>query len=198
MATTTQTNKIKYGISMMYYAPITAESDDGTITYGTPVPIPGAISISLSSQGERRSLYADNVEYFTAWGNGGYEGDVNVAMIPDQFRKDCLGEKQDTTENSSVTFETTDLITNRFALLFQFDGDYKNIRVALYNCTASRPDIASQTVEEGGVDPSQSTETFTVSAAGRRSDHICRAKLVDDGSDTYKNWFTSVYVPKAA
>ena len=193
-----QSNLVKYGISSLYYAPITAETDEGEITYGTPVRIPGAISISLSAQGERRSLYADNVEYFTAWGNGGYEGDVAVAIIPDHFRIACLGVKLDAAENSAVTYETTELITQRFALLFQFDGDFANIRVALYNCTASRPQIASQTIEEGGVDPSQSTESFSISAAGRRKDKLCYSKIVDDGSDIFKNWFTSVYVPTMA
>lgn len=199
MPTPETANKIKFGLRKLAYAPITAETDEGAITYGTPVMIPGAISISLSAQGERRSLSADDVIYFEAWSNGGYEGDVGVALIPKQFRVDCLGEKQDATENSNVMVETADLITQRFALLGEFQGDKHATRWALLNCTASRPQFASQTIDgESGVDPSQSTETFTISASGRRSDHICKIWLENDGSETYNNWYTSVYVPAVA
>ena len=189
-------NKIKFGLRKLAYAPITVETDEGVITYGTPVMIPGAISISLSAQGERRSLSADDVIYFEAWSNGGYEGDVGVALIPTQFRIDCLGEKRDLATGSNALYETTDLITQRFALLGEFQGDSKATRWAFLNCTASRPQFASQTVDgESGLDPSQSTETFTISASGRRADHICKVWCEDDGSDLYKNWYSSVYVP---
>ena len=192
----TQSNKIKYGLSLLYYAPITSETDAGVITYDTPVALPGAISISLSPQGERRALSADNVEYFVSISNGGYEGDVVVALIPDHFRLAALGEKQDAAQGSNVTYETADVITQRFALLGQFDGDYKNIRFVFYNCTASRPNVASQTVDgTNGLDPSQSTETITISAKGRRIDKIIRSKLIDDGSEMFTNWFGSVYLP---
>lgn len=198
MPSPTQSNRIKYGLSMLYYSPLT-ETDAGVITYADPVALPGAISISLPPQGERRYLSADNVVYFEAWSNGGYQGDLNLAMIPDHFRLACLGEKQDAAENSNVTYETSDLITQRFALLGQFDGDYKNIRFVLYNCTASRPQIASQTIDgESGLDPSQSTETLTISANPRRIDKIIRSKLIDDGSETFTNWFQGVYVPTPA
>ena len=181
---------------MLYYAPVVSETDDGVITYATPVALPGAVSMSLSAQGERRYLSADNVAYVEAWSNGGYEGDVTLALIPDHFRLACLGEKQDAAEGSNVTYETAELITQRFALLGQFEGDYANIRFCFYNCTASRPQISSQSLDgESGLDPSQSTETMTISAKGRRADKIVRAKIIDDGSDTFKNWFSSVYVP---
>lgn len=192
---------IKYGISMLHYAPITAVSDVGVPTYGTPVPFPGAISISLSAQGERRQLSADNVVYFEAWSNGGYEGDVNVALIPQDFRSVCLNEKEDAAEGSPTVYETTELITQSFALLFQMETDIGPMRVVLYNCTASRPQIATQTVDgESGLDPSQSTETFTISAKGRRDNKLvrCKTKIEAKDSEVFQNWFQSVYVPTLA
>ena len=53
-------NKIKYGLKNVYYAKIT-EGTGGTITYGTPVAIPGAVSMSLDAQGEISKFYADNI-----------------------------------------------------------------------------------------------------------------------------------------
>ena len=192
---------IKYGISNLHYAPITAVSDAGVPTYATPIPFPGAISISLSAQGERRQLSADNVVYFEAWSNGGYEGDVNVAMIPQHFRTACLNEKEDAAANSPTVYETAELIMQPFAFLFQFETDLGPIRVVLYNCTASRPQIASQSVDgESGMDPSQSTETFTISAKGRRDNKLirCKTKIEAQNTEAFQNWFTSVYVPTLA
>ena len=194
-----QSNKIKYGLSQLYYAPITGETDAGAITYATPVALPGAISMSLSATGERLYLSADNGVYFETRSGGGYEGDLTLAMIPDHFRAACLGEKTDAAEGSNVTYETSELITQRFALLGQFDGDAANIRFCFYNCAASPPEIASQTLDgDTGLDPSQSSESVAISARGRRIDKIVRSKITDDGSETFQNWFQSVYAPQRA
>ena len=50
-------NKIKYGIKSCYYAPVTATAADGTLTYDTPVALPGAVSISLSANGSSEPFY---------------------------------------------------------------------------------------------------------------------------------------------
>lgn len=195
----TQSNKIQYGISKLAYAPITTETDAGVPTYATPVMLPGAISMNLSPQGERRALSADNVEYVVTVSNGGYDGDVNIALVPDHFRLACMGEKQDAATGSNVTYETSDVIPQRFALLGLFGGDYKNVGFVFYNCTATRPAIASQTVDgTNGLDPTQTTDTFSISARPRRDNKIIRAKLVDDGSETFANWFSNVYTPTVA
>lgn len=49
-------NKVKYGISNVHYAPVTSSG------FGTPVALEGAVSLSLSAEGERSVFYADNIE----------------------------------------------------------------------------------------------------------------------------------------
>ena len=79
-------NKIKYGIKNCYYAKVTSTGADGTLTYDTPVALPGAVSIALSAQGSSDPFYADNVVYWKGTANNGYEGDLTLALIPDVFR----------------------------------------------------------------------------------------------------------------
>ena len=81
--------------------------------------MPGAVSISLEQQGELSKFYADGIVYYTSSSNGGYEGDLEIALITDEFREAVLGEAQDT---NKVLFENTNTPTVEFALGFDIDG----------------------------------------------------------------------------
>lgn len=90
-------NKVKYGLKNVHFAVITETVTDGevTITYGTPVPIPGAVNIALDAAGESVQFYADDSIYFEENINDGYTGNLEMALIPDDFRTDVLGEIED-------------------------------------------------------------------------------------------------------
>ena len=184
------TNKIKYGIKNCYYAVATIAST-GTATYGTPVPLPGAVSLSLDAQGDTSKFYADNIAYFTAVANNGYEGDLELAKIPDAFLKDCLGYVAD---GSGVLLEDAAATGAHFALMFQFEGDVNAKRTVLYNCVASRPTVAGQTKEES-IEPQ--TETITITATSiynsAISKDIVKASCTETESTAYNSWLTTVY-----
>ena len=180
-------NKIKYGISKCYYAKIT--ETNGAITYGTPVALPGAVSISLDQQGETNTFYADNIAYYTSSANNGYQGDLELALLPDSFRTDILGEELDTTSGAYMEYGNAQ--TNEFALLFQFEGDENATRHCLYRCIASRPSVSGSTKEES-IEPQ--TETVTITAMARESDELVKARC-PYGATAYANWFTSVVEP---
>ena len=182
-------NKIKYGLKNVHVALLT-KGDDGTFTYDTPVAIPGAVSLSMDSEGEMNPFYADNIVYFRTVSNNGYTGDLEMALIPDWFRERVLQEVKD---SKGVLVETANITdVQYFALLFQFEGDKKAIRHVLYNCTANRPTVESSTKEDN-IEPG--TETLSLTA-DPREDGLVKARSGDDtNEDTYKNWFTRVYVP---
>lgn len=184
----TKKNKVKFNISNVHYALIT-ENADGTIAWGTPVALPGAVSISLDPQGEPESFYADGIEYYVINNNQGYDGDLEVAMIPEDFRTGVLME---VTDSNNVLVENASSETGKFALLFEFDGDVKKIRHVMYNCSASRPSIAAKTNEDGR---EVQTETLTVKARPLASGFV-KAKTGDSTKvSVYNNWYKAVYQP---
>ena len=154
----TKKNKVKFNICNVYYALITVD-DDGDVTFGTPVAMPGAVSLSLEPNGEPSNFYADGYAYYTISNNMGYEGDLELTMVPESFRTDVLKESLD---DNSVLVESANVETANFALLFEFDGDVKKIRHVLYNCSAARPNIESATNEE---EIEVQTETLAITAA---------------------------------
>lgn len=188
------TNKVKYGLSNVYYSVVTetlTTGGDYTYSYATPVAIKGAVNLSLNQSGDQTVFRADNLDYFVTYSNNGYEGDLEVALIPDSFLKDVMQYQLDTNQ---VLYEANDKVPKAFALLFQFEGDQNARRHVLYNCKASRPRVASQTTDTT-ITPV--TETLSIKASARLNDGVVKAstKLDDTSSAQYTGWFSSVYTP---
>lgn len=174
-------NKVKFNIHNVHYALKTEDA------YSEPVALPGAVSISLEAQGELTPFYADGIKYYTSSANGGYEGDLEVALIPDDFRVSILNETQDA---KHVIIENANASTNEFALGFDVDGDQGSTRFWFYNCTASRPAVTAQTNEDT---KEPQTETITISCAPG-TDGTVRAKTTANTDEvTFSGWYTTVY-----
>ena len=174
-------NKVKYNLKNVHAAKLTTTVTEGVTSYSYAAPraIPGAVSISLDAEGESSPFYADGIVYFRSYANNGYSGDLEIALIPEWFRTEILKEALDA----------------KFALLFEFDGDERAIRHVLYNCSASRPSIESETKEET-IEPG--TETLSLTA-DPREDGLVKSRTGDTtDAATYAGWYQSVYLPAAA
>ena len=186
-------NKIKYGLKNVYYAVATIAAD-GSATYSTPVAFPGAVSLSLSPQGETSPFYADNISYWVGVSNTGYEGDLEMARVIDSFKTDVLGYKRD---NKDVIFEDANANPVHFALIFQFEGDQKATRHVMYNCTAARPEAAGNTKAES-IEPQTETVSITATSiyvSSLDADIVKSETVTSTDSTTYAGWFSAVYVP---
>jgi len=181
-------NKIKFGLKNVHYAPITETA--GVIAYGTPAPILGAVSLSLSAAGDKVEFYADDTEYFSETVNNGYDGSLEMALIPDEFRIAILGE---TLDANGAIIENANAKMKKFALMFEFDGDAKKTRHVSYYVSAARPNVESGT-RTASKDPK--TETMDITSRPNPESSNVKAK-VKEGTDGYENFYTAVYVEDA-
>lgn len=183
-------NKIKFGIKNCYYAVCTLAAD-GSGTYGTPVALPGAVSLSLDPQGESEPFYADNIVYYTSVANNGYEGDLELAKIPESFMTDVFGY---TADANGVLYEDANAPVVHFALMFQFEGDVHAKRHVMYNCTATRPSVGG-TTKEDSITPQ--TETITITATtiynAALDKDIVKASCTPTEETQYNGWLSAVY-----
>lgn len=102
-------NKVKFNICNVHYA-LQTLAEDGTVSFETPVSMPGAVSLALDANGEPSNFYADGYAYYTISNNMGYDGDLELAMVPESFRTDVLKEELDSNkvlvENANVELPT--------------------------------------------------------------------------------------------
>ena len=156
-------------------------------TYDAPIKLPGAVSLSLEQQGELTTFYADGIKYYVAASNGGYQGDLEMAQITDEFREKVLGETKD---KNGVLIENSNVETKEFALGFQIDGDAEPTLFWFYNCTATRPNVEAKTISDS---KEPDVDKLTISCAAS-ADGTVRAKTTKESYEKAKtNWFTEVY-----
>lgn len=189
-------NKIKYGLKSVYYA-IATIAADGSATYGAPKPFPGAVSLSLSAEGDRTPFYADDMEYWVGQVNNGYSGTLEMARATDDFKKDVLGYK---TGDNGTLLEDANTEAVHFALIFQFAGDQNNTRHVMYNCTASRPSVEGDTKGES-IEPK--TESIDIKASSIYvpgiTSYLVKAETTESTATTYYNaWTGTVFIPTTA
>lgn len=180
------TDKVQFNLKNVYYAVQTASGD--TPTWDTPVKVPGAVSLSLDQQGEMTKFYADGIVYWQSTSNNGYEGDLEMALFPDQMLMDIWGCTKTQTDN--VLIENANPEPKTFALLFEIDGDVNGRRYCLYNCTATRPGISSKT-NESSKEPQ--TQSSTISSVPMENGDVLARTTDETTAEVKKNWFTEVY-----
>lgn len=181
-------NKVKFGLEEVYYAKAT-KAEDGIINYEKPVAINGAVSLSLDNNAEATNFYADDKIYFTALGAKSYSGTLTMALVPDSFKIDIMGQHKDA---NGALIESEDDTFSPFALMFSVKGDQHKRRTVLYNNTVTAPSIGSQTTEDS---TEVQTEELNITSSARETDGKVQAtlELNDSNATQFNSFFESVY-----
>lgn len=185
-------DKIEYGFRNVYYSVIT-EGVGGTLTYGTPKSFLaqgcGGISINLAPVGDDVDCYADDISWFSEAVNNGYDGDLVLTQVSEDFKKDVLGWVADT---NGALIEKANVLANKFALGFEVQGNENPTRTWYYYCSVARPNDEHQT-KETNITPSD--KSLSLKARPRPTDQKVKASLkkATASQTAYNNFFNAVY-----
>ena len=186
MADAKKENKVQFDLKKVHYAMITGLDD--IVTFGVPVPVKGAVSIALDPEGDTTTFYADGVAYYTSTNNGGYSGEMEIAYVPPQMRKDIWGIEEDTT--SKVLIETNKAKTKDVALLFEIDGDELATKNCFYCCTLGRPKWGSDTATES---KEPGTTSIPITAIPLPNGDIMATTQASTTPEAVQNWYKAVH-----
>ena len=181
------TNKIKYGIRNVTLFPATIAAD-GSATYGTAIPVPGAVSLSLDQQGETNKFYADNTVYWSGYSDNGLSGEIENALFDDTFKTTFMNYVALT---GGGIAQIKGQQNKPVYIVFQSKGDQEARRMIMYNVALGQITREYATTEDT-VEPATATLPYTVN--GDSGTGITRVSYAPDDAD-YDNLFTTPPVP---
>lgn len=181
-------NKVRFGLSDVHIALLTGDE-----TYETPIPIPGAVSLSADPEGSSEKFYADNGTYFNIVTNDGYTGELEMALIPDDVKIKIFNWEKD--KNGAVV-EIADALPNPFALLFKIKGDAKDRMNVFYNTIAERPKNEDKTAEDKAAPATEKLPiTMTPENIGGKRITKLSIEPTEANAAVCKNFFKEVLMP---
>lgn len=180
-------DKVKFGIKNVHIFPIESMVN-GVPTCGDVINVPGAVSFSMGAQGDINKFYADNIVYYQSSANNGYEGDLTLALIPEEVYEKIFGQVPDA---NGVMTENAAIEAKAFAMTFEEDGDQTGTKFVLYNCTATRPTKELNTIEDN---KTPVTQALTVSAVPLQSGDVMAMTTSTTPEAVKNNWHNEVYL----
>lgn len=176
-------DKVKFGIKNVHIFPQLTDAP----TFGAVIAVPGAVSLSLDAQGDISKFYADNIVYYQTSANNGYDGDLEIALIPDEVFEKIFNYVKN--EDNVYTENATKNVVP-FAMTFEEEGDQTGTKFVLYNCTATRPSRSLATVEES---KEPTTQTLSISAAPLKDGNVMAMTSDETTVSVLNDWHTDVY-----
>lgn len=183
-------NKVLFGISNLHVGTYTETVTTGgtSISLGTPYHQAGAVSFSPEEQSDQNIFYADNIAYWSGYSGGTLEGDLEVAMFDDQFKKNFLGYKALTSGGLALIKGAT---KPSVYVAFEVEGDAEKRRVILYNCSLGGISREYSTIEES---KEPQTATIAVTAIGCSTNGVTMATF-KPGDSGYNTLFSNPAAP---
>lgn len=172
-------NKVLFGFSDLYIGTYSVASD-GTVTMGSPYHQAGAVGFSPEPSSDQNVFYADNIPYYSAYGGGNYEGDLEVAMFDDAFKTNFLGYLE---LDDGGLAEIKNATKPNIYMAFEVQGDDAARRVIFYNGSLGGITRGFATTEDS-VEPATETIPVTFSGDNATGITVVTYEVGDTGYDT--------------
>lgn len=182
--------KVLFGINKLQISPIT-EVEDGLPTYGTPLKVPGTVSLSLDNEGENEPFYADNSRYYVTTGAESKTGTIENAVFPDEVLKAIWGFVEDSNKN---IIEVANPVTKEFGMQFAVNSDEGEVYFTFYRVSGTKPNYNFRTSEDTPqINPQETSITVSpITLEDGKNVISGRCKPTDTNYSTFMN---SIVVP---
>lgn len=180
-------NKVRFGLENVHVCTYTVGST-GTVTLGTPVHVPGAVSMSLDPENEESAFYADNVKYWTGYSDNGFTGTLEMAEFPDSFKTAFMNYVALT---GGGVAQVKGMACKDVCIIFESKGDAEHRRGILYNVALGAITREYSTTTET-TEPVTASLAFTVN--GDNGTGIVKAEYGEEAT-AYSTIFTTPPVP---
>lgn len=179
-------NTVLFGFSDLYIGTYTVSN--GTVTMGSPYHQAGAVGFSPEISEDQNTFWADNTAYYSSYGEGNYEGELEVAMFDDDFKTAFLGYVE--LDDGGLAHIKGATKSNIY-MMFEIQGDDAARRVIFYNGSLGNINRSYSTTEDT-VEPV--TETINVSFSGDNDTGITMVTY-ESGDTGYSTLFTNPPAP---
>lgn len=184
--------KALFNIKKLQVSKLTEETD-GNYSYGTPIKVPGTVSLSMDIEQTNETIYADGVSYITLQGAATTTGTLENYHIPEEVLLNIYNYVKSTT---GEILQTDDAV-NRMGMQFACDDDAGNeVYFTYYDVTSTKPSLSLQTREDGVTVNAESVD-LTANSIKVGDKNVIRSYATKD-MDAYENYFDKVNVPTIA
>lgn len=181
-------NKVRFGVKKLHVGTYTVD-DQGEVTLGEPMLLPGTVKISMDPDSELTEFFADDCLYWVCYNDSGITGEIENANFTDAFKTAFLnyleladgGIAQIKGRNTSPVY-----------LMFEGDGDEEKRRGIMYNVALGAIKRDYETVEKAKT-PQTATLPFT--CYGDNATGILRVGYPASAGG-YETLFTNPPVPE--
>lgn len=188
MARREQENKVLFGFRELYIGTYSVNDETGEVTLGTPYHQTGAVGFSPEGQGSNYIFHADDVNYYSYYTSGTYEGDLVVARFDDAFRQEFLGEVL--LDDGGVA-EVKNARKPSIYMMYEIQGDKGPERIIWYNGSTGGINREYATIED---EVEVQTETIPITFSGDNKTGITKATYGSDRAG-FETLFTNPPIP---
>ena len=136
--------KVQFGLNNVHYAVIIGLDEQQNEIYSIPKRMPYAVNITLTPNGDKSEVFADDMIIFTEENNLGYNGTLELTTLQTDFMTEVMNMKT----VAGVELEYTNNQPKEFALIFEFSLDEGFKRTVFYRCTVGRTPVGGATNQQ--------------------------------------------------
>lgn len=184
--------KVNFNIKKLQFSKIESISEAGVPTYGTPIMLPGTVSLTFDNDQSSDPFYADGEAYFTPAGASSYTGTLENAL----FTKDVLVEIYKYIEDKSGNLLETADAPVEFGMQFACDSDDGDVYFTYYRVSSNKPGINLQTSESSAtINPQSVSLTASPITLEDGSTKVIKGFATKEASN-YATYFNAIVLPE--